>query len=355
MRAIVALTLFLAPLFAAPALAAPATGATVKMPVSAQGVVLDANTGRPMGGVFVQQEGGLASAFTAAEGAFSITLDATAQPQLNFQCNGYSPKTVQVGNGKGLKVALSPLTIVTPGQVSSAPIQSSIESANIAPFDSRVAFGYRVRNETQSSDTSSVSGWANNDFQLGLRYRWDRYMLEGEGAHVQVPVDVTSLPRELNPAFTASTYEAAARMSFVMPLRNGWDTALGLGYRYKNTVPNNHQVPYIGNGADFEQTRHALGAIATAGWNSRTSPWGLEGSLAAYPLIYASAKEPGTPFGNQFGLEASAGLSYEIVRGLRLGLDYKFEGWHGNGDDTVHLLAARFFYTPVGLFKGNER
>ena len=69
----------------------------------------------------------------------------------------------------------------------------------------------------------------------------------------------------------------------------------------------------------------------------------------------AVAKAPGSPFANQNGLEAHAELTYEIVHGLRLGVDYQYEGWHGNGDDTVHLVTAQFHYTPVGMFKGSER
>jgi hypothetical protein len=355
MRAIAAFFILIAPFVAMPALAAPATRGEPGLPATASGIVLDASTNRTLGAVFVQQEGGLASAFTGPEGAFSLSLDRSARALLTFTSNGYAPKTVAVGTGKDLRVALVPLSIVVPGAAPVAPVRNAVDDTPIAPLDSHVSFGYRVRNETQSNDTSSVSGWANNDFQLGLRYRWSHFLLEGEGSHVQAPVDVASLPRELNPAFTTSTYEAGARLSYVRPLRNGIEGALGLGYRYKNTVPNNHQVPFIGNGADFEQTRHALGAIATVGWNSILSPWGVEGTLGAYPVIYATAKDPGTPFGNQFGIEAGLGVSYEIVHGLRLGLDYQYEAWHGNGDDNVHLIAARFIYTPVGIFKGTER
>lgn len=120
-------------------------------------------------------------------------------------------------------------------------------------------------------------------------------------------------------------------------------------------MPNNFTVPYVGNGADFEQTRNAFGLSATLAWTSPRTPWGFEASVQGYPVIYAWAKAPGVPYANQYGVEANAGISYEIVHGLRLGVDYKYENWQGNGSDITQLASAQLHYTPVGVFKGSER
>lgn len=352
MRAIAALSTLPALLFAVPAIAAPAT------PTEARGVVTDASTGRPLGAVFVQQEGGLASAFSGAEGNFTLNLDRSAQMRLTITANGYEPKTIDVGSGRDLKVALKPLSLVaTPSAPTAAEtINNEVENLPTLPLDSHVGLAYRVRYESQTSNNATLAGFANNDYRIDLRYRWKRLLLEANGAHFQAPVDVTGLPRDLNPAYSPSTYEGNARLGYIVPLKGGWESAFGAAYRYKNTVPNNHDVPYVGNGVDFEQTRHAFGLSATASWLAPKSPWGVEGSLAAFPLVYGIAKDPGTPFANQFGIEGDANVTYEITRGLRFGVGYRYEGWNGNGgNDTVHLLSAQFFYVPVGIFKGSEK
>lgn len=356
MRAFAALLLTTAPLVSVPLLTSLPVLAAPAMPAMASGIVTDAQTGRPLGGVFVQQEGGLSSTFTGAEGTFALTLDPTAQARITFTSNGYDAVTLEVGKGSGLRVTMRPLTTLVPP--SAAPLQAllpDVDNVPILPLDSRVAFAYRARYESQTSNNATLAGGANNDYRLAARYRWTHWLFEADGAHHQVPVDVSGLSRDLNPAFDPSTWEAGARVGYILPLIGGWESAWGVAYRFKNTVPNNHDVPYIGNGADFEQTRHGFGVSGTLGWTSPRSPWGFEGSVAAFPAVYAWAKDPGQPFGNQFGVEANAGVSYEIVHGLRLGLDYRYENWQGNGSDTSHILAAQVFYTPVGIFKGSDK
>ncbi|MDB5098433.1 MAG: hypothetical protein JWM80_2854 [Cyanobacteria bacterium RYN_339] len=314
------------------------------------GTVTDARSGRPLAAVFVQQEGGLASTFSNAEGAFTLTLDG-ADKRITFTASGYVRLTVPAG--KGLKVKLVPLDAVTPGSAPTLKPEYDPNAPTQSPpaLASAVRLAYRLRYETATAGNATVAGAGNNDYRIGLRYRWSPWLVEADGAHVQIPVDVAGLPREQNPAMSPSTYEAAARAAYVWPL-GAWEPALGLGYRYRNTVPNNKDVPFTGSDLDFEQTHHALGVVGMLGWRPASGPWSAELGLQAYPLVYAWAKEPGLPYAGQFGAEGYAGVAYEIVNGLRLGLDYRLEVWRGSGQDVSHILGLQFQYTPSGMMKG---
>jgi hypothetical protein len=318
---------------------------------SADGTVLDARSGRPVAAVFVQQEGGLASAFTGPEGGFKLTLDNPKDAKLTFTATGYERQTLPAGHA--MRVKLMPLDALTPETAPTLKPEYDPNAPIQAPpaLASAVQLSYRVRFETASFNNASIAGGGNNDYRLGLRYRWSPWLLEADGAHVQIPVDVAGLPREQNPAMNPSTYEAGARAAYVWPM-GAWESALGLGYRYRNTVPNNKDVPYTGTDLDFEQTRHALGLVGLVGWRPAAGPWSAEAGLQAYPLVYAWAKDPGQPYAGSFGAEGYAGVAYEIVNGLRLGLTYRLEYWRGSGQDTAHLLGLQLQYTPSGMMRG---
>jgi hypothetical protein len=318
---------------------------------SADGTVVDANTGHPVAAVFVQQEGGLASAFTSAEGGFKLTLDGPSGAKLTFTATGYERQTLPAG--KGMRVKLVPLAALTPEKAPTLKPEYD-PNAPVGPVPalaSAVQLAYRLRYETASAGSASIAGGGNNDYRIGLRYRWSPWLLEADGAHFQVPVDVAGLPREQNPALNPSTYEAGARLGYVWPMGN-LEPAVGLAYRYRNTVPNNKDIPYTGTDLDFEQTRHALGLSGILGWRPATGPWSAEAGAQVYPLVYAWAKDPGQPFAGSFGAEGYAGVAYEIVNGLRLGLNYRVEYWKGSGQDLSHILALQFQYTPSGMMKG---
>jgi hypothetical protein len=140
----------------------------------------------------------------------------------------------------------------------------------------------------------------------------------------------------------------------MLPLSSDLESAVGLGYRWSNTVPNNNNIRYTGSGIDFEQTRQALGAVGTVAYRPGRGPWHFEGSLGLYPLVFGSAKDPGTPFASSFLTDARAIVGYEVVRGLRLGVGYQFDDWRGNGADSAHLFSLNAQYTPGGLPKGND-
>jgi hypothetical protein len=276
-----------------------------------------------------------------------------SDPRLAFTASGYERLTVPAA--RSLKVKLVPLDAVTPDRAPALKPEYDPNAPTQTPpaLASAVRFAYRARYETASAGNASIAGGGNNDYRIGLRYRWSPWLLAADGAHVQIPVEVAGVPRGQNPAMSPSTYEAGVRAAYVWPLRGPWEAAAGLGYRYRNITPNNKDVPYTGSDLDFEQTRHALGLVGILGWRPATSPWSLELGAQAYPLAYAWAKDPGQPYAGQFGAEGYAGVAYEIVNGLRLGLDYRVEYWKGSGQDVSHILGLQFQYTPSGMMKGS--
>lgn len=334
----------------------PALVAAAPAPTVATGVVLDAQTGRPIAGALVQQEGSVTSAFTNQKGQFRLLLDASGGTNLTVSNVGYDGATVPIGNGRALRVTLNPVGAFMPTMPLPALLPSAETAVSSAPLNSGIRFGYRVRQSGITQAGAGISGFANNDFGLGLRFRWHPWLLEAEGAHNQFPVDVSGLGTDQNPAFTPSTWQAGARVGPFYSFSNTLEGALQLGYQYKNVVPNNSDVRYTGSSIDYEQTRHALGLVGTLAWKPHQGPWHLEASLGLYPLVYAWAKDNQPAIGGNFLTDARAEVAYELVPGLRLGLGYQLENWRGTlGSDDSNILALNLFYTPGGLPKEAEQ
>ncbi|MNT10401.1 hypothetical protein D3C72_1452310 [compost metagenome] len=167
-------------------------------------------------------------------------------------------------------------------------------------------------------------------------------------------MELSGLAREQNPAFSPSTWTFGARVGRIFAINPDLEAAGALGYRWQNTVPNNADIRYTGSAIDFEQSRHAAGAVGTLAWRPNRGPWHVEGSLGLYPLVFGSAKAPGAPFAANFLTDARATVGYEIVRGMRLGVGYQLEDWRGDGSDSSHLFSLNVHYTPGGLPKGDE-
>lgn len=313
----------------------PAIVAAVPSQV-ASGKVLDAATGHPIAGVYIQQVDSINATFTAMDGSFRITLTPDGGDRLRFSKPSYQPYEQPVGKGKFLRIRLQALEAYVPPQPTVRP--------EVAPpvLDTGFGFSYRLRKEQVSDRGGSVGAVADNDFALGGRLRFERWLFQVDGSHVQVPIDVAGLPADQNPAFTSSTYRFGLGANYVFPQDYGIELAAGPAYRWENTKPYNNDVRYLGNRYDFEQTRQALGVEGALGW--RKGRWAVTGMLEGYPLVFAWAIAPGTPYANRFGARAGLGFNYEVLPDLHLGLAYRYEGWHGDGDDASSLLAFEVFY-----------
>lgn len=341
-----------------PAPAPVATPAPVSpLPSSAAGIVRDAQTNEPISGVLVQQEGAVTSVFTQPDGTFRVLLERGAGNRLTISGVGYDAVNAPIGDGQNVNVKLTLLA----GFVPSAPLLPNVpigqSTADTAPLNTGLIFAYRLREQTTASGAASYSGLISNDFRLGARFRLRPYLIDAEGSHNQTGIDVTGLDRSANPAFRPSTYQAGLRVGALMPLFSpDLEIAGQLGYRWTNTVPNNADVPYTGSPLDWEQTRHALGPVATIAWRPGRGKFHAEGSVGYYGVVASASRSLGTPFANQSLLDTRAILGYELVPGMRLGLGYQYDNWmgNGNGSDTAHIGSLQLHYTPGGAPKGNE-
>lgn len=333
--------------------------APAPVPTLATGVVLDAQTNEPIAGALVQQAGSVSSAFTQQDGGFRLLLEKAGGSELTVSMVGYDAATVPVADGRGLRVRLKAQQGFIPAGPVLAPVAIGQSAAETAPLNSGVIFAYRLRQTSQTAPTPSgasatISGLANNDFKLGARFRLKPWLFEAEGAHFETPTDVAGLRNEDNPAFSPSTYQAGARVGYLVAFTPDLEAALSGAYRWTNTVPNNAKVRYTGSDLDFEQTRHAVGGTVTAAWRPGRGRFHLEGALGLYPLVFASSETGGQPYAQNFLSEARVIAGYEVMPGLRAGLGYGFERWQGAGADQSSLYSLQLHYTPGGVPKGNE-
>lgn len=281
---------------------------------------------------------GIAATFTGMDGSFQLALTRDGSPRLVFSSPNYQPEEHSVEAGKALRIRLHPLeSYLPPAPGVKPPIPRAV-------LDTNIGFGYRLRKEEVLDQGSRIGALADNDFALSGRFRFDRWLFQAEGSHVQVPIDVAGLPADQNPAFTPSTFRAGMGASYVFPHGSDLEWALGPAYRWENTKPYNDDVRYLGNRFDFEQTRHAFGLEGNLGW--RRGRWVVTGRVGGYPLVSARALAPGTPYANQFATRASLGFEIEVIPDVHLGLAYRYEGWHGNGSDDSSLLALEVFCAP---------
>ena len=331
-------------------IAVPALVAAAAVPANAAeapvaGVVRDAETGRPLADVFVQQVDGLRATFSGPDGRFTLALDADGARALAFTLAGRRALVVPAP-GPGAAPLEIRLARLSAGAVATAPAAAAPAAGpDERPFGSQVMLALGGLMTRQADGAAVLAGTSLADLRGRARLRTGGWLLEGDGGHWRTPVDVAGLDRSLNPAFTPSTWDAGARAAWVAPLATGLEAALGAGYRYRNTVPNNGDVPYTGNGTDFEQTRHALGPALGLAW--RPAPrWALEVNGAWYPQVVAWAKAPGRPFAAGQGLVGDASLAYELAPGLRLGLRYQAEDWRGEGQARADALAVQVQIVP---------
>ncbi|MEB3285581.1 MAG: carboxypeptidase regulatory-like domain-containing protein [Candidatus Sericytochromatia bacterium] len=359
MSALIAALLSTQPLAAAPApvqMASPPLVGSKTPAKTVRGHVCDAASGRPLAGALVQQEGGVGSVFSGADGGFTLLLETGAPAQLTLSAVGYEPATLALSGAahQPLEVKMVKLSgfVPTAPQLSLSP---AVHASDTAPLNTGLIFAYRFRQQTSQAGNAKIQGLANNDYRIGMRFRLRPLLFEAEGAHYETPVDMAGFDRTANPAFRPSTWQAGARIGLLNSLFHPDLELAGMaGYRWSNTVPNNNDVPYTGSDIDWEQTRQAFGPVGTLAWRPGRGPLHFEGSYGWYPWVLATAKAPGRPFGSQSLWDARAVVGYEVVAGMRIGLGYQAEQWSGQGDDLAQIYSLQMHYTPGGAPKGFE-
>lgn len=339
--------------------ASPPPVAASRAPATATGVVRDAATGDPISGALVQQEGSVTSVFTGIDGTFRLLLDKTGGNKLTISAMGYEDTSLPVGSGTRLAARLQPVSGFMPVAPLAPLVPVGLSPAETAPLNSGIIFTYGLRNNYVSAPGSggaagTISGWSNNDFRLGLRFRWKPWLLEADGTHFEQPMDLAGLRKEDNPAFKPSTWQAGARAGVMASLGANVEVAALAAYRWTDTVPNNLGVPYTGSAMDFEQTRHAIGGELLAAFRPGRGRWHFELGGGYYPLVYGFADSPGQPFADGNLIDAHAILGYEVMPGLRVGLGTALERYSDPGMDQGLKLTLGMHYTPGGVPKGNE-
>lgn len=334
---------------AAIALAAPAPAHAA---TTATGVVVDAQSGKPLGGVLVQQEDGLNAVFTRQDGRFALPIDPHGAQSIVFSAVGFERGSAKLST-QPLKVSLAPIAayVPEPRPADAHPGQPAHERA---PLHSQLTLAYRGRYAQRTLGGASLAGFSNNDFAIAGRFRFKRFLFDLEGSHQETPVDMAGLAREDNPAFIPSIWQIGARGGYFWPLGEHLELGAQLGYRYLTYAPNNADIRYTGTDLDVEHSRHAFGPVGTLAWRPGGGPWRFEAGLGLYPLVLGSAKAPGAPVAASFLTDLRASANYEVARGVELGAGYQYDDWRGNGYDGAHILGIHMNYTPGGLPGGEQ-
>lgn len=305
------------------------------------GQVLDARSGSPVPGALIQQVDGAATAIAGPDGRFRILLEATGAKAIAVSDPGHEREVLPVLAKGTVRVLLAPLAGFAPRR----EVEAVAPLGQIfPPLRPGLEIDYRLRRTNVTAGASQLNGLANNDVRLGYRWRDGPWLVEGEGAHWQTPVNVPMIARAANPAFSPSSWQAGLMAGRSWALAPDLEVAAAGTYRFQVTTPNNGDVPYTGGPLDFEQTRHAVGPTIMAAW--QRGPLRLEGRAGWLPLAWAAADAPGQPFGGEGTVDARLAAYWRLMPGLSLGLGYGWETWRGNGSEDAHILGLKLQYVP---------
>jgi len=284
---------------------------------------------------------GAATAIAGPDGRFRIMVEAIAPRTLAISAPAHEREVLRVPGQGPVKVILAPLEGFAPRpEVEAVAPQGQA----FPPLRPGLELAYRFRRATATAGASTLAGLANNDVRLGYRWRGGPWLAEGEGAHWQTPVNVPTLARAANPAFSPSTWQAGLLAGRSWMLAEDLELAAAGAYRFQVTTPNNADVPYTGGPLDYEQTRHAVGPVALAAW--QRGAFRLEGRLGWLPLVWATAKAPGTVFGAEGALDARLAAYWRLIPGLAIGAGYGYEAWRGNGSEDAQVFGLTLQYVP---------
>ena len=71
--------------------------------------------------------------------------------------------------------------------------------------------------------------------------------------------------------------------------------------------------------------------------------------------MFATAEDGQQPLAGSFALDGRVGAWYELVGGLRAGVQYQYEAWRGLGADVSSVWSFQLHYVPGGLPTGDGR
>lgn len=314
-----------------PAYAAPAEPRLNGRVLNSQGV--------PLSNVFIQQQGGIASAISDERGNFVLKLDPTGQMVLVYSAVGYLNAEVSVGQAGS--VILQPIPSYRPTfvlvQSAAAPVESRL-------FDTSLSLSYGVRNQlTTFNQRNNVDGWANNEIQGDARYRVGDVALGLKGFRNKVPVTVTGLATQPTSVPTVETSQVNLSLGYAFQAF-AHEFLPQLVYSNYFVAPSNAGTPWTGTPLDYTQTRQGLGLALDVGH-----------SIGAFDFIGNAAWLPysisltGAPYAvdnvgwNELGLL----IGYNASPGLRIDLSYRRQFSSGtNYGDWANVYGLGLSYHP---------
>ncbi len=324
-----------------PALAAPAAQSR---PVSSQEQTrfegrATAPDGAPVAGVLVQQLGGIASAITDDQGRFVLRLEPGARSALTFSAVGYLPREVPLN--QAMSVSLRPVPIYRPGF---KPLVSEAEQRPDRFYDTQLGVMYRTRYQSVTGRSRLVEGWANNDLAGYARVRAEPLVLGLEGFRFKAPVTIGPLTAQPAPQPAVETTQWSAWLGYPFEVAE-FELLPQIGYTTSYWVPNNLGTPWTGTPLDYNQTRQGVGIGIEAG--RAFGCLDLTGRIAVIPALGTVLSGAPYSVGDLRSAELGLGAGYQVVPGLRLGVNAARQWDSGTDlDEWANIFGVSVTYLP---------
>lgn len=295
--------------------------------------------GKPLAGVLVHQPGGVASALTDEQGLFSLRLDPAAQPRLSFSAVGYLACEVPLA-GAGV-VTLQPVPVYRPGFRPLAPEPGPTERPF---FDTQLGLQYRARYQSVTGRSHRVEGWAGNDLAGVARLRAAPVVLGLEGFRFKAPLTLAPLAAQVSPQPTVENTQWAAWLGYPFSFQ-GLEWLPQAGYVTSYWVPGNQGTPWTGTPLDFGQTRQGAALALEAG--RAVGALDLSARVTYIPALGTVLSGAPYSVGDLRSAEVAIGAGYEVLPGLRLGLNVARQWANGADlDEWANVFGLSAIYLP---------
>lgn len=353
---LLALSLPLPPAFAQTA-SAPAAAVTQ---VQISGVVVDANTGVPLSGVYVRQSAALNSTLSDAQGRFNLPLQAGLSGQVRFQVEGYESVALDFRQSQQrLQIELQPLTRFST-QLPSAQQQREPSRRPDQIFGSQFTAFYQLNYTLFNQGEVGLGGLVLNEFGLSTDLQPFRTPLTFRGRFFRsrMPVDVANFP--FQPAFYINRQLAKISGGWVYEQEGPFELFLGadlmLDYRSPDNRSSQDRQPVLFTGSlmDYEQTRLGAGATAALGWKLNER-WILYPEATVYPLALNFVNRNNDGLLYTVGADLGAKLQFEIIPGAYAVGQYNTQLWHSFGAsafENIHFLHFGISLDPWTMTEG---
>lgn len=291
--------------------------------------------GQPVANAFVRQEGSLTSAFTDAQGRYTLTLSPQGRQVLTINADGYQSRQVPVAQAGN--IALQPIAVYVP---TFTPKTFEAARPTYRPLDTQAGLSYQLGRLNAQHAGNTVDGTFDNMLFGQAQVRFGSWLVGGQLDRYKATIAASDMSRPSTVAPERLEYRLRAGYALGS---DSFELAPSLSVLNVGVTAGTAAV--TGTPYDYSHTRRAIGVELPFTWEA-TDRLSVFGSGAYYPSV--GFKLDNAPYGVvDVGMtEATLGVGYAVVPSLRLDLRYARQMWRGSVLEDQDVVGVGLTYRP---------